>query len=142
MVLTISNRQRTAKVDTKLLRNFARKALPLCLDRTGADEAPLPRLEEVEVTFVGDRVISDLHARFMNVPGPTDVITFAHGEIVISATTAARQAAEFGQDFHHELGRYIVHGLLHLNGHQDATPPGAAVMWRAQEEILAAIWPM
>ena len=37
--------------------------------------------------------------------------------------------------------RYIVHGLLHLNGHNDADPADAAKMWQAQEQIVGEVWP-
>ncbi len=78
----------------------------------------------------------------MNVPGATDVITFNHGEIVLSADTARRQALEHGETTDREIARYIVHGLLHLNGHEDADPDDAATMWRAQEHVLRLLWPV
>ncbi len=78
----------------------------------------------------------------MDVPGATDVITFAHGEIVVSAATAARQAHQNGEVVEREIARYIVHGFLHLNGHEDADPEEAALMWQAQEQVLADLWPL
>ena len=95
----------------------------------------------VEVAVVSDRVIARVHRQFMGIPGATDVITFRHGEIVLSATTAARQARVHGETCDREAARYIVHGLLHLNGHEDAGTEDAAAMWRAQEEILRTCWP-
>ena len=140
MVLSISNRQRGAKVDLPLLQCLGECAVPLCLKCPGRDEPLLAHLGAVEISLVSDRAIAQVHRRFMNLAGATDVITFAHGEIVISAATAKRQAAEFGQEFHGELARYIVHGLLHLNGHEDATEQGAAAMWSAQETIMGLLW--
>ncbi len=139
MVLKVSNRQRSTKVDVRLLQRAAEHALPLCLEHPGRELPVLPELIRVEISLVSDRVISDVHRRFMDVPGPTDVITFPHGEIVISATTALRQASEFGQEFHRELIRYIVHGLLHLNGHEDASAEGAAAMWTTQEALVVLL---
>ncbi len=101
----------------------------------------LTGLPEVEVALVSDRVIAQVHRRFLNIPGATDVITFAHGELVVSAATAARQARELGEIIEREVLRYIVHGLLHLNGHEDANPSAAAAMWRAQERIVEKVWP-
>ena len=141
MVLTIVNRQRAIQVNTSALRHLAERALPICLQRAGEGDAPLRQLDAVEISLVNDRVISGLHRRFMNVPGPTDVITFAHGEIVISVATAARQAAHFNQDLHRELSRYIIHGLLHLNGHEDTAQAEAEIMWRVQEEIVNSLCP-
>jgi probable rRNA maturation factor len=90
----------------------------------------------VEVAIVSDRVIADVHRRFMNIPGATDVITFEHGEIVVSAQTAASQAAQYGHTVDQELALYIIHGLLHLNGYDDQTQSDASRMRRAQERIL------
>ena len=140
MVLSLSNKQRGAKIDLSLLQRLAECALPLCLNHPGHEEPVLPHLEEVEIALVSDRVISDVHRRFMSIPGVTDVITFPHGEIIISVATASRQAAEFGQKLHEESTRYIVHGLLHLNGHEDVTQKGAAGMWRAQEAVVSTLW--
>ncbi len=77
-----------------------------------------------------------LHRDFGGVPGPTDVITFQHGEIVISAETASRQARANRQPLPREIFRYIVHGLLHLNGHRDDTAAARRKMWAAQERIV------
>ena len=93
------------------------------------------------MAVVSDRVIARVHQQFMDIAGATDVITFGHGEIVLSAATAARQARAHGETCDREVARYIVHGLLHLNGHEDAETADAAAMWRAQEEVLQACWP-
>jgi len=73
----------------------------------------------------------------MNDPSTTDVITFQHGEIVISVETASRQARQFGTALDHELRLYIAHGLLHLQGFDDKTATGAGEMKRLQENIVA-----
>ena len=93
-------------------------------------------LENVDVTIVSDRVIADLHLRFMNVKGPTDVITFDHGEIIISAPMAKIYAEKFGKPLDHEIGLYIIHGLLHLNGYKDKAPADARAMHKLQNQIL------
>ena len=65
----------------------------------------------------------------MNIPGPTDVITFEHGEIIISAADRRPVThANIGQPIEHELGLYIIHGILHLNGHDDLAEPAASRM--------------
>jgi probable rRNA maturation factor len=99
----------------------------------------LSQLEEVSVALVSDRRIAELHRRFLNERGPTDVITFQHGEIVISAETARRQARAFRTSFEHELCLYLAHGLLHLLGYDDKTPAGAAEMKRLQEKLVAKV---
>ena len=72
----------------------------------------------------------------MGIPGATDVLTFEHGEIVMSAQTAALYAAEHGHRVEVELALYTVHGLLHLNGFEDTTSRGAARMQKVQSRVL------
>jgi probable rRNA maturation factor len=73
------------------------------------------------------------------VPGATDVITFEHGEIVVSADTAKRCAAEHGHGVTEELALYVIHGLLHLNGYDDIAPRDRAKMHRVQDRIWRRI---
>jgi len=72
----------------------------------------------------------------MHESGPTDVLTFQHGEIFVSVETAKRHARRFGNSLAHELRLYVVHGLLHLHGFDDRTQTEAHKMERTQEEIL------
>ena len=135
----VYNRQRGTRIDLPWLRRFAPIALAECEREAPAANAPLSSLEEIEVSIVSDRAIADVHVRFMNIAGATDVITFEHGEIIISAATAARYAQEFHQPLGHELGLYIIHGLLHLNGHDDLAEPAATRMKKTQGEILQRV---
>jgi probable rRNA maturation factor len=66
------------------------------------------------------------------------VLTFQHGEILISAETARRQARTFGNSLARELRLYVVHGLLHLHGLDDRSEADARRMKATQEKILAA----
>jgi probable rRNA maturation factor len=129
MDVLVRNRQRGVAVDLAALTDFARRAAAACA------------LPAVEISLVSDRRIAALHWQFLQVRGVTDVITFEHGEIVVSAATAAREARARGEPLERELGRYVVHGLLHLRGHEDATPAARAIMWRAQERLLRRLWP-
>jgi probable rRNA maturation factor len=126
-----------ARVDVATLRDFAERALAACLERPRRKSGRLAGLGQVEVVLVSDKRIAGIHRRFMNDPSPTDVITFQHGEIVISAETARRQARQFGTALDHELRLYITHGLLHLDGFDDKTEAGSAEMKRRQENIVA-----
>jgi probable rRNA maturation factor len=132
------NRQRSIHFDLPWLKRFAPHALAQCEAYGLAPGAPLEGLEEIEVSILSDRSIAAVHTRFMDIAGPTDVITFEHGEIVLSAQTAARYAAEYGQRLEHELGLYIIHGLLHLNGHDDLAEPAASRMRALQFKVLAS----
>ena len=135
--ISVTNRQRTVRVHVATLRAFAKRALELCLDQPSRKSGRLANLEEVEVALVSDKRIAEIHRRYMNDPSLTDVITFQHGEIVISVETAKRQAREFETSLDHELRLYIAHGLLHLHGFDDKTAEGAAEMKRVQERMVA-----
>ena len=99
-----------------------------------------------EVAFVDDDTISRLHEQFMDIPGPTDVITFpmsdpddprgSLGEVVVSTETAIRQAPEFGLDPRDETLLYVVHGVLHIVGYDDQEATEQAEMTRRQLELL------
>jgi probable rRNA maturation factor len=134
--ITVHNRQRGVRVNLPWLRRFAEVALPICAEHSADGRFALRGMEEVEVVIVSDRVIAGVHERFMNIAGPTDVITFEHGEIVMSAQTAQVYAARYGQSLDHELALYTVHGLLHLNGYDDSTARDAARMRQLQQRIV------
>jgi probable rRNA maturation factor len=136
--ITLTNRQRSIKFDADWLRAFSEIALRECLLHPAYPGTVLPALENVDVIIVSDRVIADVHRRFMNIPGATDVITFDHGEILISATTALANTVKFNATLKHEIGLYIIHGLLHLNGYTDKIPLEAQKMAKLQNEILQA----
>jgi probable rRNA maturation factor len=102
-----------------------------------AKRSELTTLREVFVWLIGDRRMSRLHRQFLGQTRPTDVLTFQHGEIFISAETAKQHARVFANSIMRELQLYIVHGLLHLHGFDDRTPAGARKMKRMQERILS-----
>lgn len=102
----------------------------------GTEEPVLPGLETVEVSVVSDETIAEVHGEFLEDPTPTDVITFHHGEILVSEDTARREGPSHGKTFPEELLLYVIHGLLHLNGHVDGSEPERTEMHRRQEEIL------
>jgi len=134
----VRNLQRTVPIDVADLENFAAKALQLCLQLRKSWPTDLTKLREVAVLFVSDERMALLHRRFLKQSGPTDVITFQHGEIFISAETARRHARTFGNSLGREVRLYIVHGLLHLHGFDDRSEADARKMNTAQEKILAA----
>ena len=130
------NRQRKIPLNREKLERFANRALRLCL-REQSRGSSLTSLEEIQGLLISDRRMSELHRRFMRIGGPTDVITFHHGEIFISVETARRQARAHGTSLTHELRLYLVHGLLHLHGFDDHSPAGSRRMVLAQEKIVA-----
>lgn len=134
--ITVRNAQRAIRVNVGALQDSAEKALRLCLDLPSAHPTTLAKLREIHVLLVSDRRMAALHRKFLNLAGPTDVITFAHGEIFISTETARRQAKQFGNPFFRELQLYVVHGLLHLHGFDDRRERDGRKMKATQEKIL------
>jgi probable rRNA maturation factor len=132
--IAVHDRQRGIKIDRGKLQDFAERALQL-LRKPDAGEKHGKKLPNVDVIVVSDRRISELHRRFLHLDGPTDVITFQHGEIFISVETARRQADAYGVSLRHELQLYLVHGLLHLLGFDDKDPAGARKMRAMQKKI-------
>ncbi len=126
--------------DLERLAALAAAAMPLVAREAGAAPSVLADLEEVEVSVVDDATIARVHGEFMNDPTPTDVITFHHGEVLVSADTAAREAAARQLPLERELLLYIIHGLLHLHGHTDANDAPRALMHETQERVLRMVW--
>ena len=137
--LVVLNRQRGRSLDIPFLREAAEVALDLCAREKGAGIAVLLDLDEVVVTCVSDKRIDKVHRDFMAIEGATDVITFQHGDILVSADTAARAASEHGHGLDEELLMYIVHGFLHLNGYDDVEDRERAAMHTVQDKVWRAV---
>lgn len=138
-LLELYNHQEAQPVFLDHWAAIAQSALPHALAAATVSEAPLCHLEIVEISLVSDDAIAQVHGDFMDDPTPTDVITFHHGEILISLDTAQRQALEHGEGYEREVARYIVHGLLHLAGWNDLEPAERKAMHEVQEKILHRI---
>jgi len=135
--VSVRNLQRTIPVNVGDLEKFAAKAMRCCLRLHNQKATDLTRLREVFIWLISDRRMASLHRQFLSKTGPTDVLTFQHGEIFISAETAKRHARLFENSIMRELQLYIVHGLLHLHGFDDRTRAQARKMRRTQEKILS-----
>lgn len=133
------NRQRGMRVRLVPLQEFAERALTECLKIRRKKPGGLSGLAELNVILVSNRRMAELHRRFLHLPGPTDVITFQHGEIFVSAETARTHARRFGNSLEAELRLYIAHGLLHLHGFDDKEPAAAAEMESAQKKLVASL---
>ena len=134
--VTVANLQRKISVDAGSLEKFAGNTVQHSLRLHPRQQTDLRKLNEVFIWLISDRRMTRLHRTFLGQSGPTDVLTFQHGEIFISVDTARRHARAFGNSLVHELQLYIVHGLLHLHGFDDQTPGEAHKMKAAQERIL------
>ena len=102
---------------------------------------------ELSVTFVSDEAIAELNNRYLGRSGPTDVLAFCLGDdplvgdIYISVETARRNAVEFDVRLVEELLRLVVHGTLHVMGHDhpedDARDQSA--MFKLQESLVGRL---
>lgn len=141
--IIIGNNQEALEIPEAWLtayESIASEAAALALARAAQPDSPLSYLATLEVALVDDETSDRVHREFMDIEGATDVITFHHGEIVIGAQVAERQAMEYGEPVSREILRYFVHGLLHLAGHEDEDPTERAAMESAQEEIVSLLW--
>jgi probable rRNA maturation factor len=96
---------------------------------------------ELSVSFVTEQEIAALHLRYMNEGGPTDVLSFPLdevdedgvlilGDVVITPAVAARNNP---LDPSAEMRLLLVHGILHLLGHDHEDDEERATMWAIQE---------
>jgi probable rRNA maturation factor len=134
--IEVRNLQRAVRISIRRLQRFANIACALAWKhkQPGAEIASVPA---ISVLIASDRRMAALHKEFCGLAGPTDVLTFQHGEIVISAETAARQARIFHSDLMAEIQLYLLHGLLHLAGFSDVTAQQRQRMQRLQNKLLA-----
>jgi probable rRNA maturation factor len=103
---------------------------------------------EINVSFVDDDYMTELHIKWMDEPGSTDVLSFPMdmpetpgeavtlGDIVISPVVAAEQAKAQGHSIEHEIYILATHGLLHILGYDHADKAEEKVMFDLQEKIV------
>ena len=103
---------------------------------------------EISLTFVDPQEMEELHIKWMDEPGTTDVLSFPMdmpekrgdivtlGDIVIAPAVAAKQALEAGHSTEHEIYILATHGLLHILGYDHADPDEEKVMFALQEKIV------
>ena len=141
--IIIGNHQEAIEIPVSwltALEDIGGRASELALAAAADEENSLVHLATLEVALVDDESSSRVHMDFMEIPGATDVITFHHGEIVIGAEVALRQAEEYGEPLGREILRYFIHGLLHLAGHEDSEEAERKSMETVQERIVAELW--
>jgi len=134
--ISVRNLQRKISVNVAELERFSKYAVQHSLQLPKRRRTDLRKLSEIFIELISDRRMALLHRKFLGQSGPTDVLTFQHGEIFISVETARRHAHAFENSLLRELKLYIAHGLLHLHGFDDETPSESHKMKAAQEKIL------
>ncbi|HTV93770.1 MAG TPA: rRNA maturation RNase YbeY [Verrucomicrobiae bacterium] len=145
MQIHYRNEVRGSGIDPRAIKSVARKLLA-AVDH--ADAA-------ISLTLVDDAAIREINREHRGMDQPTDVLSFSLepepfvpevllGDIVISLETAQRQAAEYDAPLQREVERLMIHGLLHVLGHDHMEPQERHAM-EAEERRLAAVigmpWP-
>jgi probable rRNA maturation factor len=146
-----ADEQQAAPVDVRRWADLARNVLVAEGVRGDA---------ELSLLFVDEDTICGLNRRFMDADGPTDVLAFPIdpsagaaaipadtglpgpaplllGDVVVCPAVAERQAPEHGASYDDELALLVVHGVLHVLGHDHAEVDEAALMQARERELLA-----
>lgn len=101
--------------------------------------------------FVGPRAMARLNREHLGHAGPTDVISFGFapagdgapvvGDVYICPDVARENARAHGSGVREELLRLVIHGTLHVLGHDHPTDESRtrSTMWRMQERLLARV---
>jgi probable rRNA maturation factor len=136
--ISIASPQAAVAIDKSRMRTVARAVL----EGEGVVDA------DIGLAFVDNATIHRLNRRFLDHDEPTDVLSFPlsdpnsaklAGEIVIGAEVALEQARARGHDVEAELALYVIHGLLHLCGHNDKSRSGAIKMRARERHYLSAL---
>ena len=103
---------------------------------------------EISLAFVDNPTIQRLNKQYLDHDEPTDVLSFPlsnpmvkvlAGELIVGAEVARAEAAERGHDVQVELALYVIHGLLHLCGHDDKSANAAKEMRQRERQYLAKL---
>jgi probable rRNA maturation factor len=136
--ISIASPQESVPIDRGRMREVVRAVL----DGEAIGEA------DISLAFVDNSTIHRLNRQFLQHDEPTDVLSFplsepgsrkVSGELVIGAEVALAQANERGHDVQAELALYVIHGLLHLSGHDDNAPAAAHRMRERERHYLALL---
>lgn len=101
--------------------------------------------KDVSIAIIGDSEMRRLNNEYRKKDKTTDILSFADddpdflGELVISYAQLKRQAPLYSRSFDEELSFILIHGLLHLVGHEDETDKGADEMDRKGTELMEKI---
>jgi probable rRNA maturation factor len=127
------------------------------LARTALEAEDLPDSTQVSIALVDPARMADLNIEYMGKHGPTDVLSFPIedfsappvpdldgpplllGDVVICPSVVGDNAAAAAVAFEDEMALMVVHGILHLLGHDHVTDAEAELMEQREREILAMV---
>jgi probable rRNA maturation factor len=129
---------------------FPRELLERAAQAALAHRSESPE-SELTIVLTDDARMQELNRDYLGIDAPTDVLSFPAsetdpdtgaryiGDILISLPYAARSAQKAGHPLEAEVQLLVIHGILHLLGHDHAEAEGKARMWKAQAEILESL---
>jgi probable rRNA maturation factor len=107
-------------------------------------ELDVPKDTELSITFTDDIQMRELNRSYRQIDRTTDVLSFPQsegpdftllGDIIISIDTAKRHSVSYGVSLHEELKKLIIHGILHLLGHDHKKKKETQVMRKKEKEL-------
>jgi len=119
--------------------------------RAALRQQAAPETAGLSIVLGDDDSLQRLNREYLGLDHPTDVLSFPAGEVdpetgapylgdvIISVPRAEAQAERGGHPLIAELQLLVIHGVLHLLGHDHAEPLEKSRMWAAQAEILATL---
>lgn len=128
------NNQTKGQIDLAVLTSVAEQALKLL----GLKD------KELSVAIIGDKKMAQLNGQYRGKDKPTDVLSFEGedeylGEVILDWQHIKRQARGLGKTDVEELYFILIHGILHLAGHDDDTEPKRLAMIAEGEKLLRKI---
>jgi len=137
-------------LESALLERAARITLEISTPlNPSLESAPVDA--DMTIVLTDDKQLRELNLEYLGVDSPTDVLSFPAsesdpetgttylGDILISIPRAAEQAQAAGHPIEAEVQLLVVHGTLHLLGHDHAEAEEKARMWNAQAEVMSRL---
>jgi probable rRNA maturation factor len=140
-------------INIEIIPEFRRMFISGILERAANAALCQQSAPDVDLTLVltGDSQVQALDLEFLDKDAPTDVLSFPSsetdpetgrrylGDIIISVPQAEAQSLKAGHSLEAELSLLVIHGVLHLLGHDHARVKDKARMWAAQSEVLTRL---
>jgi probable rRNA maturation factor len=136
--------------DAALLERAARLTLDTTAPLSNGFEFAIASAD-MTIVLTDDEQLHKLNREYLGVDAPTDVLSFPAaeedpetgtpylGDILISIPRAKQQAETAGHSVEDEVQLLVVHGTLHLLGHDHAEAAEKARMWKAQAEVMSGL---
>lgn len=138
-------------INIEFQMDFSDRALLERAARFTLDHESAPDNADMTIVLTDDAQLHELNREFLGIDTPTDVLSFPSteidpetgtlylGDILISIPRATQQAQAAGHPVEAEVQLLVVHGTLHLLGHDHAEADEKTRMWKAQDEVMSRL---